>query len=42
MFLVDNMQYLQANSTVLDSNTRYKDQLCKPLVRLAAIQRGII
>jgi hypothetical protein len=41
LFLVDNMHYFQTNSSVHDINTRYKNQLHMPLVRLSAIQRGI-
>jgi hypothetical protein len=41
LFLVDNLHYLQTNSSVHDINTRYKNQLHIPTVRLSAIQRGI-
>jgi hypothetical protein len=37
LFLVDNLHYFQTNFP----NTRYKNQLHKPSVRLSAIQRGI-
>jgi hypothetical protein len=35
------MHYLQTNFSVHDINTRYKNELHIPLVRLSAIQRGI-
>jgi hypothetical protein len=41
LFLVDNVHYFQTNSSVRDINTRYKNQLHVPSVRLSAIQRGI-
>jgi len=41
LFLVDNLHYFQTNSSVHDINTRYKNQLHIPSVRLSAIQRGI-
>jgi hypothetical protein len=41
MFLVDNLHYFQTNSSVYDINTRYKNQLHIPSVRLSAIQRYI-
>jgi hypothetical protein len=40
LFLVDNLLYFQTNSSVHDINTRYKNQLHMPSVRLSAIQRG--
>jgi hypothetical protein len=40
-FIVDNMHYLQNNFTVHDINKIYKNQLYVPLLRLAAIQRGV-
>jgi len=36
----DNMLYLQTNSSINKINTRYKNQLHVPSVRLSAIQRG--
>jgi hypothetical protein len=41
LFLVDNLHYFQTNSSVHDINTKYKNQLHIPSVRLSAIQRGI-
>jgi Iap family predicted aminopeptidase len=41
LFHVDNLHYFQTNSSVHDINTRYKNQLYIPSVRLSAIQRGI-
>jgi hypothetical protein len=41
LFFVDNMHYLQTNSSVHDVNTRYKNQPHISLVRLSAIQIGI-
>jgi hypothetical protein len=35
------LHYFQTNSSVNDINTRYKNQLQIPSVRLSAIQRGI-
>ena len=37
LFVVDNMHYFQINSTVHEINTRYKNQLHIPSVRLYAI-----
>jgi len=36
----DNMLYLQTNSSINKINTRYKNQLHVPSVRLSALQRG--
>jgi hypothetical protein len=41
LFIVDNMYYFQTNASVYDTNTRYKNQLHIPSVRLSAIQTGI-
>jgi hypothetical protein len=41
LFFVDNVHYLQTNSSVHDINTRYKHHLHIPLVRLSTIQRVI-
>jgi hypothetical protein len=38
-FVVDNMHYFQSNSAVHGINTRYKNQLHIPSVRLSAVQR---
>jgi hypothetical protein len=40
LFVVDNMYYFQTNSSVHEINTRNKNQLTLPSVRLSAIQRG--
>ena len=37
---VDNMHYFQTNSSVREINTRYKNQLHIPSVRLSAVRRG--
>jgi hypothetical protein len=42
VFFVDNMHYLQTNSSLHDINRRYKNQLHIHLVRLSAFQRSII
>jgi hypothetical protein len=42
LFVVNNLHYLQINTTVHDIDTRCKNQLHIPLVRLPAIQRDII
>ena len=42
LFVVDNMHYFQSNSTVHEINTKYKNQLHIPSVRLSAIQRSTI
>ena len=36
----DNMLYLHTNSSINKINTRYKNQLHVPSVRLSAVQRG--
>jgi hypothetical protein len=41
LLFVDNMHYLQTNSSVHDISTRYEIQLHIPLVRLSVIQRSI-
>jgi len=40
LFVVDNVHYFQINSTVHEINTRYKNKLHIPSVRLSAIQRS--
>jgi hypothetical protein len=40
LFVFDNIHYFQNNSSVHENNTRYKNQLTLPSVRLSAIQRG--
>jgi hypothetical protein len=42
LFVVDSMHYFQSNSTVHGINTKFKNQLHIPSVRLSAIQRGTI
>jgi hypothetical protein len=41
LFLVDNIHYLETNSSVHGINTRYKNQSQIPLVRTYGIQRDI-
>ena len=41
LFTVDNMHYLQTNSSVHEINTGYKNQLHVPSFRFSAIQKGI-
>jgi len=40
LFVVDNLHYFQANSSVQEINTRYKNHLHIPSVRPVAIQRS--
>jgi len=40
MSVFDNMLYWHTNSSINEINTRYKNQLDVPSVRLSAIQRG--
>jgi len=40
LFVFDNVLYLQTISSINKINTRYKNQLHVPSVRLSAIQRG--
>jgi hypothetical protein len=40
LFVVDNINYFQTNSSVHEINTRYKNQWTLPSVRLSAMQRG--
>jgi hypothetical protein len=42
LFVVDNLHYFQTNSSVHEIDTRYKNHLHIPSVRLAVIQRGTI
>ena len=42
LFVVDNLHYFQTNSPVHKIDTRYKNHLHIPSVRLAAMQRGTI
>ena len=41
-FFGDNFHYFQTNSSVHEIDTRYKNDLHTPSVRLAAMQRGTI
>jgi len=41
LFVVDNLRYVQTNSSVHEINTNYKNHLNIPSVRPVAIQRGI-
>jgi len=42
LFVVDNLHYFQMNSSVHETDTRYKNHLHIPSVRFATIQRGTI
>ena len=42
LFVVEDLHYFQTNSSIHEINTRYKNHLQIPPVRLAAMQRGSI